>query len=479
MSDIVKINNNEIPSDAKLFKVGEKTKTIYLNGSKNYGYIVDEEQTATIAQGKTEKVEISSTKLSFFAVYDIKIKLYKNNSLTKEITVGQYDGKATMVNGSYKVTLDEEVEIKKDFSEYIFYTDIPKLPPPEIIPIDKAPSTASLNDITNYINKTIESIKSCKSYIAYIINNKGGSATDTETLESLIDKLNDVFQISPDNPTPPLDMMVKPSKLRLSARFHEINYKLQEINDLLKVSSDNLKTIMDANNLMYEPTDNFSTLVKKLNNEPINFLLEGTKVRDILNKHLGATTYAPEVGSSYCYVCFTNIKRQSWTDLKEDLSLKKDGSISLYYELVDKSDRNYHNYYYIYSENKIYANKDSSYIFNTKKNGFKSIDFENIYFDYVENASYMFYNFGEGYGTGIFNINNLKLKNAKNINYIFNGSNIGNINFIVYDKMESYSNFSPEYSTITLDYVNDKSKKIAESIIASNNNLKLGTLVTQ
>ncbi len=29
MSDIVKINNNEIPSDAKLFKVGEKTKTIY------------------------------------------------------------------------------------------------------------------------------------------------------------------------------------------------------------------------------------------------------------------------------------------------------------------------------------------------------------------------------------------------------------------------------------------------------------------
>lgn len=192
MSDIVKINNNEIPSDAKLFKVGEKTKTIYLNGSKNYGYIVDEEQTATIAQGKTEKVEISSTKLSFFAVYDIKIKLYKNNSLTKEITVGQYDGNATMVNGSYKVTLDEEVEIKKDFSEYIFYTDIPKLPPPEIIPIDKAPTTTSLNDITNYVNKTTESIKSCKSYIAYVINNKGGSATDTETLESLINKLKDI-----------------------------------------------------------------------------------------------------------------------------------------------------------------------------------------------------------------------------------------------------------------------------------------------
>ena len=276
-----------------------------------------------------------------------------------------------------------------------------------------------------------------------------------------------------------LKPMPKIDKLIDSSSFENVSTKLQEINNLLKVSSNNLKTIMDANNLMYESTDNFSTLVKKLNNEPINFLLEGTKVRDILNKHLGATTYASEVGSSYYYVYFTNIKRQSWTDLKEDLSLKKDGSISLYYELVDKSDRNYHNCYYVYSENKIYANKDSSYMFNTKKDGFKSIDFENIYFDYVENASYMFYNFGEGYGTGIFNINNLKLKNAKNINYIFNGSNIGNINFVVYDKMESYSNFSPKYSTITLDYVNDKSKKIAESIIASNNDLKLGTLVTQ
>lgn len=64
--------------------------------------------------------------------------------------------------------------------------------PPEIIPIDKAPSTTSLNDITNYVNKTTESIKSCKSYIAYVINNKGGSATDTETLESLINKLKDI-----------------------------------------------------------------------------------------------------------------------------------------------------------------------------------------------------------------------------------------------------------------------------------------------
>lgn len=174
------------------------------------------------------------------------------------------------------------------------------------------------------------------------------------------------FYYIPYNPIE-LKPMPKIDKLIDSSTFENVSTKLQEINNLLKVSSDNLKTIMDANNLMYETTDNFSTLVKKLNSEPINFLLEGTKVRDILNKHLGATTYAPEIGSSYCYVYFTNIKKESWTDLKEDLSLKKDGSISLYYELVDKSDRNYHNYYYVYSENKIYANKDSSYLFNIKK----------------------------------------------------------------------------------------------------------------
>ena len=470
-------NFSSIPSNKVLITQKIKTKEIYILRQEITDFVFNTDMTYNII---TKIKAINSKQELYFTKenergFPLLVRIKENNNEISNLTLFSQTG-----NPSYDAIViksDTPLEFTEGIDKGIYC--VPYTPPPEIIPIDKAPSTASLNDITNYINKTIESIKSCKSYIAYIINNKGGSATDTETLESLIDKLNDVFQISPDNPTPPLDMMVKPSKLRLSARFHEINYKLQEINDLLKVSSDNLKTIMDANNLMYEPTDNFSTLVKKLNNEPINFLLEGTKVRDILNKHLGATTYAPEVGSSYCYVCFTNIKRQSWTDLKEDLSLKKDGSISLYYELVDKSDRNYHNYYYIYSENKIYANKDSSYIFNTKKNGFKSIDFENIYFDYVENASYMFYNFGEGYGTGIFNINNLKLKNAKNINYIFNGSNIGNINFIVYDKMESYSNFSPEYSTITLDYVNDKSKKIAESIIASNNNLKLGTLVTQ
>ena len=192
MSDIVKINDNEIPSDAKLFKVCEKTKTIYLKGGKSYSYIVDNEQTITIAQGKTEKVEISTPKNGFFTNWSFIVKIYKNDLVIKEVTVGSSDDTFFLPDGSYKITLNEEVEIKKDFSEYIFYTDIPKLSPPTIIPVEKAPTTTSLNDITNYINQTTESIKSCKSYIAYVINNKGGSATDTETLESLINKLKDI-----------------------------------------------------------------------------------------------------------------------------------------------------------------------------------------------------------------------------------------------------------------------------------------------
>ena len=59
--------------------------------------------------------------------------------------------------------------------------------------------------------------------------------------------------------------MPKIDKLIDSSSFENVSTKLQEINNLLKVSSDNLKTIMDANNLLYEPTDNFGTLVKKLN----------------------------------------------------------------------------------------------------------------------------------------------------------------------------------------------------------------------
>ncbi len=91
----------------------------------------------------------------------------------------------------------------------------------------------------------------------------------------------------------------------------------------------------------------------------------------------------------------------------------------------------------------------------------------------------MFYNFGGYYDASVDNINNLQFKNVKDINNMFNNSSLGISNFTIYDKIENYSDFSTEY--LTLDYVNDKSKKIAENIVASdtNNHLELGTLVTK
>ena len=484
MSNISEIDKSLIPQNAVLCKKGMRTKKIYLNEDDLTDVSVKEN---IFAQNETESLNFKNTYMGPATSMNIYLK---ENGMSKESTIV-----AEKVNGnihlkkSFVVTIDKPMEILYDAPKYIYC--IEELPPPEIIPIDKAPTTTSLNDITNYINKTTESIKSCKSYIAYIINNKGGSATDTETLESLIDKLNDVFQISPDNPTPPLDMMVKPSKLRLSARFHEINYKLQEINDLLKVSSDNLKTIMDANNLLYEPTDNFSTLVKKLNNEPINFLLEGTKVRDILRKHIGTMIYAPDAGATYNDLMFTDSLPSDAQDLKEDLSQKQDGSILLLKKSISDGSRTYDTYY-IYSNKKIYANKNSSYMFNLGVNYFNNIYFNNFYGEYIENASHLFnvtYSNASAVYVTLNKFENVILNNLVNIDYMFNDCAIKlNRSITITNKIKTYNNFyskfnsyQESYGSITLNYIDNESKKIAESIISevNDNFVKLGTLVTQ
>lgn len=484
MSNISEIDKSLIPQNAVLCKKGMRTKKIYLNEDDLTDVSVKED---IFAQNETESLKFKNIYMGPATSMCICLK---ENGMSEESTIV-----AEKVNGnihlkkSFVVTIDKPMEILYDAPKYIYC--IEELPPPEIIPVDKAPSTTTLNDITNYINKTTESIKSCKSYIAYIINNKGGSATDTETLESLIDKLNDVFQISPDNPTPPLDMMVKPSKLRLSARFHEINYKLQEINDLLKVSSDNLKTIMDANNLLYEPTDNFSTLVKKLNNEPINFLLEGTKVRDILRKHIGTMIYAPDAGATYNDLMFTDSLPSDAQDLKEDLSQKQDGSILLLKKSISDDSRTYDTYY-IYSNKKIYANKNSSYMFNLGVNYFNNIYFNNFYGEYIENASHLFnvtYSNASAVYVTLNKFENVILNNLVNIDYMFNDCAIKlNRSITITNKIKTYNNFyskfnsyQESYGSITLNYIDNESKKIAESIISevNDNFVKLGTLVTQ
>lgn len=492
MSNIKKIEDNLIPKDAVACKNGMKTKKIYLKNDTNeffvfYNNFSVENGSILIASNETESIKTRkeySDKIGEWVYVD----LFNADTRIAYERVGDIVRSNSYPNGSYLVEFNSSITIAFDLNRY-FYC-IPELPPPEIIPVDKATSTTSLNDITNYINKTTESIKSCKSYIAYVINNKGGSATDTETLESLINKLNNTLNTSPDNPMPEIEIM-QPSKLKLGARFNAIYYKLQEINDLLKESSDILKTIMDANNLMYEPTDNFSTLVQKLNNEPINFLLEGTKIRSIFGKYLSIYPSAPPVGVEYYHLEFTNIKNDSWIDLKEDLSLKQDGSISLYKESINDG-RNDQTTYYIYSENKIYANIDSSYMFNLGLSMIYSINFKNLCVDYVENASHLFEDISGNNGDcplcKMINFLNLRFKNIKNISYMFNHYDLAGENHfrVESNNIIDYSNFCENhdwnngYNYLILDYINDKTKKIAETIVSeSKNNVKLGTLVTQ
>ena len=179
------------PSNAVIAKKGMKTKELYIM----YQYI--KPQNANLSQstysGSIYKYATNNTDEISFDIYKsgnyvsgIYLKI-KNSGKIENHRVYDEDGDPVYY---YIIKSDTPLEILFDVEDSIYC--IPELPPPEIIPVDKTPTTTSLNDITNYINKTTESIKSCKSYIAYVINNKGGSATDTETLESLINKLKDI-----------------------------------------------------------------------------------------------------------------------------------------------------------------------------------------------------------------------------------------------------------------------------------------------
>lgn len=176
------------------FSENDKTKEIYIICNESSWNNFDGEE--LIAQNNKYDIfyfsEMSNEstnwgKITPFRRLDSILIKKKDGSIYKKQHI--YD-EENVRNFTLKIESTELLTIKKSFENTFYYK--PYSPPPEIIPVDKAPTTTSLSDITNYINKTTESIKSCKSYIAYIINNKGGSATDTETLESLINKLKDI-----------------------------------------------------------------------------------------------------------------------------------------------------------------------------------------------------------------------------------------------------------------------------------------------
>lgn len=178
------------------FSENDKTKEIYIICNESSWNNFDGEE--LIAQNNKYDIfyfsEMSNESTNWgkiiitpFRRLDSILIKKKDGSIYKKQHI--YD-EENVKNFTLKIESTELLTIKKSFDNTFYYK--PYSPPPEIIPIDKAPSTTRLNNITNYVNKTAESIKSCKSYIAYVINNKGGSATDTETLESLINKLKDI-----------------------------------------------------------------------------------------------------------------------------------------------------------------------------------------------------------------------------------------------------------------------------------------------
>lgn len=182
-------NFSSIPSNKVLITQKIKTKEIYILRQEIADFVLNTDMTYDIItkiRAINSKQELYFTKENERG-FPLLVRIKENNNEISNLTLFSQTG-----NPSYDAIViksDTPLEFTEGIDKGIYcvpYT------PPEIIPIDKAPSTTTLNDITNYINKTTESIKSCKSYIAYVINNKGGSATDTETLESLINKLKDI-----------------------------------------------------------------------------------------------------------------------------------------------------------------------------------------------------------------------------------------------------------------------------------------------
>lgn len=183
-------NFSSIPSNKVLITQKIKTKEIYILRQEIADFVFNTDMTYDIItkiRAINSKQELYFTKENERG-FPLLVRIKENNNEISNLTLFSQTG-----NPSYDAIViksDTPLEFTEGIDKGIYC--VPYTPPPEIIPIDKAPSTTTLNDITNYINKTTESIKSCKSYIAYVINNKGGSATDTETLESLINKLKDV-----------------------------------------------------------------------------------------------------------------------------------------------------------------------------------------------------------------------------------------------------------------------------------------------
>lgn len=288
-----------------------------------------------------------------------------------------------------------------------------------------------------------------------------------------------------------LKPMPKIDKLIDSSSFENVSTKLQEINNLLKVSSDNLKTIMDANNLMYEPTDNFSTLVQKLNSEPYSMLIDGTSFQKKILQIMDNIEMA-----DYFTIYFldsSKVENNSIPSSAVDVSKKQDGSIKMYTStkvpVIKNSEKfiDYESKIYIISDKKIMANEDCSNMFAIHYH-IDNIYFYNFNTSKTINMSNMFDDISSQYCmTTLNNTENFNTNSALNMDNMFKNAVSISGEITISNTNISYNNIFTNCSTsshdnLILNYINEETKALAEQMIATkspNSKIKLGTLVTQ
>lgn len=279
------------------------------------------------------------------------------------------------------------------------------------------------------------------------------------------------------NASPPIELkpMPKIDKLIDSSSFENVSTKLQEINNLLKVSSDNLKTIMDANNLMYETTDNFSTLVQKLNDEPYSVIVDGNTFNNALYSILKNTTDIKFIKNIP-----SNINDLNYIDLSE----KKDNSIVGY--LIEGSNYHVNDTFYVASNMNILANIDMEWMFTDSGPCIYSIDFQNFNTFKTEIMNGMFE--GLFFLESIIGLDKFDTSNVSDIEDMFcncyalsSEITISNPNIEYYNNM-FYSCSTEPNTKFTVNYIDEETKKIAEQMVATKSpesNVILGKLVTQ
>lgn len=327
---------------------------------------------------------------------------------------------------------------------------------------------------------------------------------------------NGYFYCIPEK-TIELKPMPKIDKLIDSSSFENVSTKLQEINNLLKIGSDNLKTIMDANTLMYKNSNKLIELIKDLNNKT-SILVDGV------------TFYETIVSQIKGFDDIENIKFIKMDKELNGVDVSLDGNTKA--NKIDKT-------LYVESNRKIAGNKKCSDMFTTIFLSLKTVDFENFYASNVIDMSYMFY-----YVSTLTNLLNFKSINTKNVTNMtgmfqkctslqsidFSNIDLSNVtdissmfqectslqyinglNKIEFKKVTNYAaaffkcnklngeitisnhsinnylnmfyDCSTEPNTkFTVNYIDEETKKIAEQMVATKSpesNVILGKLVTQ